>query len=309
MVVRQTRRKLKPESHDVGVLVAVAIIMAVLVSTVQGFSVSSASSSKKAVSYKTSASLHQNHCPHNHHPQHYYPLLLAVSGKDGMEEFENARQEFEKLMTTSPRSSTATASMQDKKKPLTASTKRLMELELKLLKQLDDSDEVVDPLVELWTAERADAAKDLQEMELGNCSPGLVREEAQLRAMIERYGSEWVEPMSRLAVLLFTKGRLMEAMDLIRKVLIVKPWHFEAGQLLVVMLLRNGDYTSAIKAARSYTLPELNEHTQNRRRKKWVNEKVKLAQEMLRGALEATTTAIHPDVTTECPVDEPFCWQ
>ncbi|KAG7356937.1 hypothetical protein IV203_001625 [Nitzschia inconspicua] len=240
----------------------------------------------------------------------HYPFHLAASGGEEMEKFENARQEFEKLIVSSkPLHSSMTQISTQNVKPLTASTKRFMELELNLLKQLEESDDVVDPLVELWTAERADASKDLRQMELGNCSPGLVREEAQLRAMIEQYGTEWVEPMNRLAVLLFTKGRLMEAMDLIRNVLQVKPWHFEAGQLLVVMLLRMGDYNSAVKAARTYTLPNLNESTKNRRRKRWVKDNVKIAQDIFRDAVEATNTVLHPDVTYECSVDEPYCWQ
>jgi tetratricopeptide (TPR) repeat protein len=210
------------------------------------------------------------------------------------------------MMTTAQAPCEATGSSV---KPLTASSKRLMELELKLLEQLEDSDDVIDPLVELWTAERQDAAKELQEMELGGCSPGLVREEEQLRAMIQRYGMEWVEPMSRLAVLLFTKGRLSEAMDLVQKVLEIKPWHFEAGQLLVIMLLREGDYNNALRAARSYMLPNFNDHTDSRRRKRWVRDKVNQARGLFRQALEATTTAVHGDVTEGCPVDEPYCWQ
>lgn len=225
-----------------------------------------------------------------------------------MEEFEAARHQFEQMMATDAK--TQTPPTEDASvKPLTASSKRLMELELKLLEQLEDSDDVVDPLVELWTAERSDAAKELQEMELGDCSPGLVREEELLRAMIQRYGMEWVEPMSRLAVLLFTKGRMSEAMDLVRKVLEIKPWHFEAGQLLVILLLRDGQYKSALRAARSYMLPNFNDHTDNRRRKRWVREKVNQAQGLFRQALAATTTAVHGDVTDECPLDEPYCWQ
>ena len=236
---------------------------------------------------------------------HSHPLLAIP--EEGMEEFEAARHQFEEMMSITETSKEASPTTTVK--PLTASSKRLMELELKLLEQLEDSDDVVDPLVELWTAERQDAAKELQEMELGDCSPGLVREEAQLRAMIQRYGSEWVEPMSRLAVLLFTKGRLAEAMELERKVLEVKPWHFEAGQLLVIMLLREGHFQSALRAAKTYMLPNFNEHTDSRRRKQWVREKVSQAQGLFRQALEATTTAVHGDVTDECAVDEPYCWQ
>ncbi|KAL3895292.1 MAG: hypothetical protein SGARI_007494, partial [Bacillariaceae sp.] len=215
-----------------------------------------------------------------------------------------ARHQFEHMMMTQAQTAQADSCV----KPLTASSKRFMEIELKLLMQLEVSDDVVDPLVELWTAERSDAARELQEMELGDCSPGLVREEQQLRAMIQRYGMEWVEPMSRLAVLLFTKGRTTEAMDLVRKVLEIKPWHFEAGQLFVIMLLREGQYKSALRAARSYMLPNFNDHTDSRRRKRWVREKVIQAQGLFQQALEATTIAVHADLTDECQVDDPYCW-
>jgi hypothetical protein len=240
--------------------------------------------------------------------KYQYDPLLGCSKEEGMGEFEAACQEFERLIMASDFKAPRLNKIHTVK-PLTASSRRLMELELSLLKKLEESDDVVDPLVELWIAERSDAAKDLREMELGNCSPGLFREEAQLRSMIQRYGSEWVEPMSRLAVLLFTKGHLVEAMSLVRNVLQVKPWHFEAGQLLVVLLLRKGDFAGAMKAARVYTLPEFNENTQNRRRVRWVKEKVAQAQEILREALEAKSAAVHPSVTSECPVDEPYCWQ
>jgi hypothetical protein len=255
----------------------------------------------------TTPTVHPFHHVQNYYKYHYH-LLLACSKEEGMEEFEGARQEFEQLIMAS-NFKDPTHDHSPAMKPLTASSLRVMELELKLLKKLEESDDVVDHLVELWTAERADAANDLQEMEHGNCSPGLVREEAKLRSIIQQYGSEWVEPMSRLAVLLFTKGLLVEAMVLVRNVLLVKPWHFEAGQLFVVMLLRKGDFVGAIQAARVYTLPDLNENTQNRRRARWVNEKVAQAQEILRQAVEDKSTASQTDVTSECPFDEPCCWQ
>lgn len=312
-----TTMTLLGSSRQANALAAVATIMAIsidfhLVSPVYGFS---GCSSRLVATCSTTATNHPSRQQQQNYFHYFYHPLCAASNEKEMEEFEAALQEFELLMKPSKSDSSLTTTTTSENllspgvKPLTASSRRNMELELKLLRQLEESDDVVDPLVELWTAERLDAAKDLQEMELGNCSAGLVREEAQLRAMIQRYGSEWVEPMSRLAVLLFTKGRLMEAMDLVRNVVQVKPWHFEAGQLLVVMLLRNGDYAGAIRAARTYTLPELNENTHHRRRKRWVNEMTRQAQEILRNSLEATTTAVHPDITAECPVDEPYCWQ
>lgn len=228
---------------------------------------------------------------------------------DGMEGYEAARRDFESLFQeSSPRSSHSTPL----NKPLTANSMRIKDVELKLLRQLADSDDVVDPLVDLWVGERADASQMLRNMEeVGNCSPGLQQEEGQLRAMIERYGIEWVEPMSRLAVLLFTKGRNTEAIDLAWKVLEAKPWHFEAGQLLVVMLLREGRYPEALKVARSYSLPPLNENTNHRRRKAWVEEKLWQANEFLTQARMVTVSAIKEDSSVEelCSLEEDFCWQ
>jgi hypothetical protein len=197
-------------------------------------------------------------------------------------------------------------------KPLTANSKRIKELELKLLSELADSDDVVDQLVDLWVGERADASQVLRDMEqVGSCSPGLQREEVQLRAMVERYGREWVEPMSRLAVLLFTKGQNSEAIDLTWKVLEAKPWHFEAAQLMVVMLLREGRSLEALRVAKTYCLPPLNKRTNHRRRKAWVQKKLWQAQEFLTRSRVATISAIQEDFSVEelCSVEEDFCWQ
>jgi hypothetical protein len=231
------------------------------------------------------------------------------TSSNGMDGYEAAREAFE----TSFRDSSSRSSLSSSfAKPLTANSKRIMELELKLLAQLADSDDVVDPLVDLWVGERADASHILRDMEeIGTCSPGLQREEGLLRDMVERYGLEWVEPMSRLALLLFTKGRNAEAIELTRKVLEIKPWHFEAGQLMVVMLLREEYYAEALKVARSYCLPSLNEHTNNRRRKAWVQEMTRRAQEILRQARMVTVYATQADSSLEdlCNLDVDFCWQ
>jgi hypothetical protein len=61
-------------------------------------------------------------------------------------------------------------------KPLTASSKRLKEMELALLEVLMDLDDAVDLLVDLWMREPEDTAAALRQMEQ-HCSPGLVQEE------------------------------------------------------------------------------------------------------------------------------------
>ena len=189
---------------------------------------------------------------------------------------------------------------------LTSHSERIKEMELHLIECLENSDEAVDTLVDLWVREREDASQILRQMET-NCSDGLRVEEQILRSLIERYQDEWVEPMSRLAVLLFTKGLYEEATRWCHAVLHAKPWHFETGQLLVACHLRENEYGLAIQAAREHTLPELNESTNNKRRRSWVQKNKARIQQWLQMAREASEDAVHDSVDDECPVDE-VCW-
>eukprot|EP00980_Cylindrotheca_fusiformis_P027829 scaffold22560_cov135-Cylindrotheca_fusiformis.AAC.40 len=194
-------------------------------------------------------------------------------------------------------------------KPLTTGSKRSKEVELRLLEHLERSDETIDPLVDLWTAERHDAAPILRAME-HTCSPGLKIEEAELRNMIDYYGNEWAEPMSRLALVLFTKRRYDEAEFWCRQALAVKPWHFEAGRLLVAVYLRQNEFAKALQAARKHMLPSFNPRTHDRRRKSWVEHVTKQARQILSEAEAAAAERIIDDHLDECPVigGEELCW-
>ena len=231
-----------------------------------------------------------------------------------MEDFERARQAFEDdlemwIAAGVFGSPPATATGTKNEKPLTASAKKLKELELQFLEYLKDSDDTIDPLVELWMSEREDAALELWNM-MDHCSPGLHHEERALRAMIDQYGDDWVEPMSRLAVLLFTKHEVAEAEDWCWKVLRAKPWHFEMAQLLVVLLLRKGELPKAIRVAREFSLPSLNDRTNHKRRRAWVQRRMAQAQDMLQRAELATAALVHDDPFDECPLgQEDKCWQ
>jgi len=230
-----------------------------------------------------------------------------------MQDYENARKAFERSVSL-PTSSSQEAQKQEgqPKVLLTASTERIKEMELSMLEHLQDSDAVIDPLVDLWTRERPSAAEELISMER-YCSPGLVKEEAALRRIIDEYGDAWVEPKSRLAVLLFTKGLYEEAEYWCQEVLRAKPWQFEVGQLLVVLYLRMGYYERAILVARNYSLPALNERTDNRRRRAWVEAATSAAGEELQEARKAAVLAVSNDPMDECPVEagvaDSRCWQ
>jgi tetratricopeptide (TPR) repeat protein len=194
-------------------------------------------------------------------------------------------------------------------KPLTAGSKRSKELELKLLESLEQSDESIDPLIDLWTSERQDAAPILRAME-EYCSPGLQIEEAELRNMIDCYGMEWAEPMARLALVLFTKRQYDEAAFWCRQALEIKPWHFEVGRILVVVYLRQERFAQALKTARKHILPSLNVRTQNKRRKSWVEQATMKARQILTEIEVAAAARTQDDQLEECPVVDggELCW-
>lgn len=220
--------------------------------------------------------------------------------EDGMEDYETARTAFEALQVAD----TFAGNLIDgqKLKPLTASAKRFREMELEMLDYLQDSDETIDPLIEMWMCEREDGAVILQAMER-HCSPGLVREERELRDMIDYYGNDWMEPQSRLALLLFTKDKYDEAADWCQNVLRIKPWHFEVGNLLVALKLRQGEFEMAVQAAREYSLPPLNYNTDHKRRRAWVERNMFRAQRLLEQAEMDTDDLLRNEQLEECPVE------
>ena len=237
------------------------------------------------------------------------------SSHDGgrMMDLETAREAFE-------RSVALFSDMDDEEQPqavvLTASIERIKEMEIEMLNSLENSDDAIDPIVDLWTKERphSHAAQQLIDMET-YCSPGLLKEEKALRTMIDEYAdSGWIEPQSRLAVLLFIKGRYEESAELCQYVLHEKPWHFEIGRLLVVIYLRMDMFGIALQVARHYMLPELNDNTSNRRRKQWVNAATSVAKEQLQEARKDAVLAVHTNPVDECSLDNTVnanaaCWE
>ncbi|KAL3940648.1 MAG: hypothetical protein SGBAC_004855 [Bacillariaceae sp.] len=196
--------------------------------------------------------------------------------------------------------------------PLTTGSKRRKEVELQLLEHLKESDDAIDPLIDLWSSERQDAAAIFESME-EVCSPGLKQEEMTLRQMIDESNLEWAEPMVRLALLFFVKGQYAESLHWCHEALDVKPWHFEGGRLLVVLHLRMGQSGPAIKAARRHLLPRLNDRTSNKRRIGWINQVMNTAEQILKEAETVASTKRHDEAidVDECPIIEgrTLCWE
>ena len=225
------------------------------------------------------------------------------------EEVEAARQAFERLALDD-----STGTLRPGPLPMTANVQRLRSMELTLLETLRDSDQAIDPLVELWVKERRNAAEALFAMiQMAPHQHDLEKEEEMLREMMDDYGADgWVEPHGRLAVLLFMKGRYVEVLDLCDYVLYHKPWHFEVAQLMGVTFLRLGDFGSALRVTRDCVLPPMR-HA--KRRKQWVDRMTGIARERLQFAESVTKTAfIEASVAKtetaedECPVDQ-GCWE
>lgn len=193
---------------------------------------------------------------------------------------------------------------------LTSHAERIKEMELHLLDCLQDSDDAIDTLVSLWMGEHGEeAAAALNDMQY-ECSRGLVVEEQILRSMIAHFSDEnWVEPMSRLAVLLFTRGQYDEATHWCYRVLDAKPWHFETTQLLIVTWLRRENYPMAVRTARQYALPNLNDKTQHKRRRAWVQQNRDRLQQELQASRVASQDIHHDEYFSdeECQ-DEQHCW-
>jgi hypothetical protein len=94
-----------------------------------------------------------------------------VFSGNSVDDMERARRDFEDVMSTSGTARTTPSSL------LASSGRKGRELELQLLKSLQDDDDAVEELMMLWLCERdAAATRRLQEMEQ-TCSNGLVEEE------------------------------------------------------------------------------------------------------------------------------------
>jgi tetratricopeptide (TPR) repeat protein len=223
-------------------------------------------------------------------------IPAALSGE--VDEYEAARQKFEELIEPE----IELQSDLHYHTPLTSSSRRRKLAEIQLLETLANSDDAVDELVSLWMTERDEiSAKRLKDME-SICSPGLVQEEAALRCMITDYGLDWPEPACRLAALLYFKGNSEESMMWADRVLQIKPWHFEAIHIQRLNCLRLNHKMLWRYSRRA--LPPLNDCTNNKARKLWVENATKEAHYLLMKAEEYSNN--FNDLNS---ADERITWQ
>jgi hypothetical protein len=232
-------------------------------------------------------------------------LLAAVSARNTIDNDDNDDDDM--VVTLPPPPPVLTAA--DREKRLT---------EIQLLLRLDssstdsdDSDDdedndndnvAVNLLWDLWYGERGLNAKRRLEATnalMGDPSTWKMCEE-ELHEMIQEYGIYYyTEPLNRLATLYFLQGRLIDSYKLCRVILQIKPWHFGALSGIVLVLQQLGNTNNKRKAdeARKWAkqcLPqarvanisfppftERNGPASNPRRKEWVRNAVKAAQQAL----------------------------
>jgi hypothetical protein len=211
---------------------------------------------------------------------------------------ENARRSLERLIGPPLLLDEQTVSTPPILTPL---GRKHRQLEIRLLQSLRHSDEAIDELMALWmqaSAIEAASAKyndyspdeddDVVEYTLAQTKGAVLalhwmdnqcdrrHAELTLRELIKQYPT-WTEPPARLALLLFYNGRYAESYKFNQVVLGMKPWHFEALQLQVLLFLVSSDRAGAIWAARC-GLPPLH---QAKKRQSWIQKAVAMASDQL----------------------------
>jgi hypothetical protein len=128
---------------------------------------------------------------------------------------------------------------------LTSIGRERMEAEITLLESLTESDDAIPELWDLWYNARGSRAKEqLMKTEalVAKGQPDSWKEaEDLLKKIIAKEGIHWVEPVNRLATLMFLQSRHEESKELCELVLQLKPWHFGAlsGMVMVQQGLQN----------------------------------------------------------------------
>lgn len=179
-----------------------------------------------------------------------------------------------------------------KQPPLTAAERDRRLTEIALLEQLTDSDEALEHLWELWFSERGASAKSrLEQADQALARGQTLAAEKMLRDMIVEYGVYWVEPLNRLATLLYMDGRLQASHQLCLVVLHLRPYHFGALSGIVAVSIGLGKREEARSWAEkrlpsrvaSTSFPPFAENNGpvNPRRTEWVQKAVRQAQEAL----------------------------
>mmetsp|Transcript_55234 Transcript_55234/g.152036 ORF Transcript_55234/g.152036 Transcript_55234/m.152036 type:complete len:220 (+) Transcript_55234:75-734(+) len=170
-------------------------------------------------------------------------------------------------------------------KTLSSTKRRRDALEKELIKALKTPEKeakAVAGLWDLWTHERGEAAHlQLREADqlMGTANPDMLVRAAAMVDEIMREHENWVEPINRMATILFLQGRYDESVEMCLKVLELKPWHFGALSGIVMCYSRLGNAEEMNKWANralppSGTFKKPGSDTVYEPRKGWVNKMI-----------------------------------
>lgn len=177
---------------------------------------------------------------------------------------EKERQKLESLLGTTTDGDDTTIDLlslplsewkRDLQQPplLTSIGRERRETEIALLESLVDSDEAIPELWDLWYKSRGpQPARELMATErlVAQGQPEAWKQaEHMLRKLIAKEGIHWVEPVNRLATLMFLQNRQEESLELCLLVLALKPWHFGALSGVVMVYRGLQDNTNMLKYA------------------------------------------------------------
>lgn len=144
----------------------------------------------------------------------------------------------------------------------------------------------------------------------------MIEQEAALEALCREHPG-WAEPWSRLATLLYYKGRFEDSLSAAEEAASIKPWHFEALNVCELILSKDNNNncilsidsvadcdtdvneiavrtanakSRAVRLARK-ALPKLDPRDQNRARHFWVDRAVTQARCQMQCAADHTASA------------------
>jgi hypothetical protein len=216
--------------------------------------------------------------------------LESLLGPDLSSNDKDTKVDVDALMD--PRNANCIADILPPQPPLTSSERDRRLMEIEILADLEDSDEPLQDLWDLWFMERGTTARDrLEQVDAFMSSGQVTAAESMLKQMIQDYGVYWVEPINRLATLMYLDGRFEESYQLCLVVLHLRPYHFGALSGIVAVCTAMRDREKARRWAEK-RLPSLISSTsfppfvsdgpKNPRRREWVQRAVQSAKDALR---------------------------
>ena len=135
---------------------------------------------------------------------------------------------------------------------------------------LGEGDSALLKLMKLWFTERGrTASRELGGAEWLYLNGNWVEAELCLYGLVVKYGIHWVEPIHRLALMLYHRGKFEESRRLLDTVLAIKPWHFGAQKGMAKVCRELGKQDDAAKWD-SQCLPPMEEEALGSKRTDWV---------------------------------------